>query len=167
MVNNIKYEDHPKHVTTFDFMEPIHYNQAYNMWSDYRPDVSSNVQLPIILLLKGLPELDMDGLKLLNRRDREEAGKEWAISQIEFKLIIGKENKDHLDSAKANCEARTRDFLLRNKKKEGRKIAGVAILLMDLVRFEKIDLGVKSRMPLLFLPCCEFVSCLFFCLVLS
>lgn len=118
VVNRAIYQDHPKDISSSDFIDPVDVNRARSAWTCYDPEQErhvANVQLPLVPFLDGLPQLDMDDLKLQNRQARE-AGKEWAIPHIEFKLLASKDTKEVVDNAKANCEARIREFLLCSKK---------------------------------------------------
>ncbi|CZR63025.1 uncharacterized protein PAC_12922 [Phialocephala subalpina] len=112
VVNHAFSLGHPEDISFSDFIDLIDYTQAYILWSAYRPELetdASDVQLPVISPREGLHELIMD-------LDMDRNGKEWNIPRIEFKMLIEKENKEELDMAKADCEVRFRDFLLRSGK---------------------------------------------------
>ena len=122
VVNHAFSLGHSEDISFYDFIDLIDYTQAYILWSAYRPEFqtdASDVQLPVISPREGLHELimdlDMDELGWNNRHDHRN-GKEWNIPRIDFKMLIEKENKEELDMAEADCEARIRDFLLRSGK---------------------------------------------------
>ncbi|CZR63016.1 uncharacterized protein PAC_12913 [Phialocephala subalpina] len=116
--NDIQHAD----MSALALIDPIDVEEAVRTWDAYDPSRETdrdNVRLPVI---RGLDEdfsdyVGMDELKQWNQ-DNHEAGKDWVIPKLEFKLMVHESSKRLLEASKRLCEARIKSNLLDRELEE-------------------------------------------------
>lgn len=113
----------PTDSSSMALIEPIDVDEAVQTWHTYDPTCETDrdsVRLPVI---HGFDEdcaeyyVDAYELKQWNQEDHE-AGKDWAIPELEFKFMIHESSKRWLDASRQLCEARIKRNLLDRHFKE-------------------------------------------------